>query len=267
MKNAFPASPLCSLVFPCCNEEESVRFVLENALRARELLKASSPPAGLEIIVVNDGSSDNSRKILSSFSADIVLIHFGKRKGYGAALKAGFQKAKGEYLAFCDMDSTCDPREAVSLLRAARQDPGSVIQGNRLHARSAAPRVRQIGNRLFSLAGLLLFRRYMKDPCSGFRVFKREVLYGRLFEFPEDLSFSLIMSAFCLQNKIPVKEIEISYSGRMGRSKLHPLRDGAVFLKNMLSFSHKAKRAGRLNGAAPAIQRRNVKRHVFQKSL
>ena len=232
------APPLCSLIFPCRNEEESCRAVLESALELKKLLnQIFSPPAELEIIVVNDGSSDNSRKILSSFSDEIVLIHFEKQRGYGAALKAGFQKAGGKYTAFCDMDSTCDPRETVSLLQAARGKGAPVVQGNRLHVRSAMPLVRQIGNRLFSFAGIVLFRRYMKDPCSGFRVFKKEVFGGKLFEFPDDLSFSLIMSAFCLQNKIPVQETEVSYSERKGRSKLHPLKDGLVFLKNTLSFA------------------------------
>lgn len=229
-------SPSCSLIFPCYNEEESIALVINKALKVKEQIERENPPIPLEIIVVNDGSTDNSRNILDTYKDKIKIVHLKKQRGYGAALKEGFLNAKGNFLSFCDLDSTCEPQELNLLLKTALKKKTSIVWGNRIHSKSSMPFIRRIGNRIFSLVLYLLSYRYIKDPCSGFRVFEKKYLKKTLFLFPDNLSFSLALTAHCIREKIPFEELTISYNQRQGKSKLHPFKDGFVFLKTIVDI-------------------------------
>ena len=225
--------PSCSLVFPCHNEEKAIAPVLERALKTKARLEESGELSFLEVIVVDDGSTDSSQEILKSYGNRIKTLHLEKQQGYGAALKKGFSEAKGEWLGFCDLDDTCDPGDLKLLLKTALKEDYSVVWGLRIHKESAMPFVRTLGNRLFSLALWLLSAQYIADPCSGFRIFKKDILKDALLKFPDNLSFSLALTAYCLREKIPFKSVKISYRERVGESKLHSLKDGFVFLKTI----------------------------------
>ena len=224
----------CSLVFPCHNEEEAIPSVLDKALKTKELMEGRGELSCLEIIAVNDGSTDNSLKLLNHYKDKIKVLDLEKQQGYGAALKEGFLKAKGDWLAFCDLDSTCEPEELRLLLKTALKRNSPVVWGLRIHKDSFMPFIRRLGNRLFSLALYSLSFRYVDDPCSGFRIFKKDSLGKSIFQFPDDLSFSLALTAYCVREKIPFKTLKISYNERKGKSKLHSLKDGVRFLKTLI---------------------------------
>lgn len=233
VNHAYTASS-CSLVFPCHNEEESIDSVLKKALKAKELLaNDNNPSIQLEIIVVNDGSKDSSQEILDIYKDKIKVLNFKKQRGYGAALKEGFLNAEGDFLSFCDLDSTCEPQELRLLIKTALKRNLPVVWGNRIHPKSSMPFIRKTGNRLFSLVLFLLSGRYIVDPCSGFRVFNKNYLVKNLFRFPDDFSFSLALTTHCIREKIPFAELVISYNRRQGKSKLQPFKDGLVFLKTI----------------------------------
>ena len=223
----------CSLVFPCYNEEDAIADVLDKALKIKKLMEERGELSCLEIIAVNDGSTDNSLKLLNSYKDKIKILNLEKQQGYGAALKEGFSKAKGDWLAFCDLDSTCEPEELRFLLKTALKRNSPIVWGLRIHKNSFMPFVRRLGNRLFSLVLYSLSFRYVDDPCSGFRIFKKDSLGKSVFQFPDNLSFSLALTAYCIREKIPFETLEISYNERKGKSKLHSLKDGFVFLKTI----------------------------------
>ena len=225
--------PSCSLVFPCHNEERAIASVLDKALKTKLEIEEKGELSFLEIIVVNDGSTDNSQKILEGYGNRIKTLSWTKRQGYGAALKEGFSKAHGDFLGFCDLDSTCDPEDLKLLLNTALKENCPVVWGLRMHKESSMPFVRAVGNRLFALTLYLLSFQYTADPCSGFRIFKKDILKEAFFEFPKDLSFSLALTAYCIREKIPFKSVKVSYRERKGQSKLHSLKDGFVFLKTI----------------------------------
>ena len=228
--------PSCSLIFPCHNEEESIAFVLNKALKTKDRMESGNPFMQLEIIVVDDGSTDNSQNILDTYKDKIKVLYFKKQRGYGAALKEGFLNAKGDFLSFCDLDSTCEPQELNLLLESAFKKNTAVAWGNRLHATSSMPLIRRTGNRIFSLILYLLSYQYVKDPCSGFRVLEKKRFGHNLFQFPDDLSFSIALTAYCIREKIPFEEPAISYKQRQGKSKLHFFKDGFVFLKTIIGI-------------------------------
>lgn len=228
-----------SFVFPCHNEERAIVSVLDSALKHKCIMEKDNSVC-VEIIVVNDGSTDNSQNLLDTYKDEIKMISFPKRRGYGAALKAAFLEATGDWMAFCDLDATCDPRDLSHLLDLALQGDGvPVVCGLRLHKNSSMPYVRRIGNRLFAFVLWLLSFRYVPDPATGFRLFKKDRLGESVFRFPDDLSFAFGFTVYLIREKIPFRFLPISYHEREGQSKLHPIKDGLRFLKtltNMLIF-------------------------------
>jgi glycosyltransferase involved in cell wall biosynthesis len=103
-----------SIVIPAYNEEEGIASIIERGLAAREQIAHSSPVHEVEIIVVSDGSTDRTVEIARGFD-DIQLITFEKNRGYGAAIKRGFEESSGELVGFLDADGTCDPRFFATL--------------------------------------------------------------------------------------------------------------------------------------------------------
>ena len=224
-------SPLssCALIFPCHNEEGAIPSVLDNALRAREQFIQSYSVKNLEIIVVNDGSTDHSEKVLQDYSGQIKVIHLKDQKGYGEAVKAGISHTSCDWIAFCDLDGTCDPSDLSLLIKKAQETSADMIWGIRLHKGSAMPQTRKIGNFLYRwMIWVLSGKVWIADPCSGFRLFKKSA-FSSVYDLPSGLNFSPALTAWCVRKRIPFSCVNITYEERIGESKLKTLRDGFVF--------------------------------------
>ena len=226
-----------SLIFPCHNEEKAIPRLLPNALAAKKkLLKENTYIKNMEILVVDDGSYDLSPRLLSQYKDELKIITLQKQKGYGAALKEGIRQSFGDWISFCDLDKTCLPAELNLLSDKAVQKAQPIVWGNRLHRQSDMPFLRRLGNRLYQAAFLFLSLRLVPDPCSGFRLFKKSVFAREIRAFPDDLSFSLALSAYCVRRKIPFSTVNISYRKRLGESKLKLFKDGFRFLRTLILF-------------------------------
>ena len=219
------------MILPCHNEEEAILEVIPKAIECGKTFP------GLEIIAVDDGSTDSSKAALEIFKGQIKIVSHPRRRGYGAAIKTGIQEAKGSWMAFCDLDGACEPEDLKILAAAAAPGSGVLaVWGNRLHSQSAMPVIRRIGSRLYQMVFLVCFLDRAPDPCSGFRLFQKQALLSAVMDFPDDLSFSLAFTSHCLREKTPFRSADIRYRKRLGRSKLSPLKDGAVFLRALFKF-------------------------------
>src|SRR3989338_476837 len=99
-----------SIIIPAYNEEKSIQSIIERTKDASFYIVRDADVEEVEIIVVNDGSTDRTRKIAQQFVGNgVQLLSHEKNKGYGAAIKYGFEKARGDVLGFLDADGTCDP--------------------------------------------------------------------------------------------------------------------------------------------------------------
>jgi glycosyltransferase involved in cell wall biosynthesis len=222
-----------TIVIPALNEEDAIGGVIERCLAAREHIKESAGLAHVEIVVVSDGSTDRTAEIANSFE-DVKVIVFEKNRGYGAAIKEGWRQGQGSLLGFLDADGTCDPLYFAEMCRVAVVESADVVLGARLGPESKMPAIRRFGNHLYAFLLGLLCGRQVTDVASGMRVVRREALQW-LYPLPDGLHFAPSMSARALLNDLRLTEVSMQYEERIGRSKLHVLRDGVRFLKTIFS--------------------------------
>lgn len=225
-----------SIVIPAYNEEEAIASTVERTLAAREAIMRSSPVDDVEVIVVSDGSTDRTVEIAKEFD-QIKLIAFEKNRGYGAAIKRGFEESSGELVGFLDADGTCDPVFFGTLCSAVVEEDADVAIGSRMGPQSRMPRIRRLGNRIYAFILSTLSNKLVTDTASGMRVIRRDAL-PQLYPLPDGLHFTPAMSARVLMDhRMTIVERPMSYEERIGESKLHVLRDGVRFLRTILEMS------------------------------
>ena len=117
--------------------------------RGARYICANSPVRDVDIVVVSDGSSDRTEEIAKSFD-DVTVLVFEKNRGYGAAIKCGFEHGRGDLVSFLDADGTCDPKTFADLCRALEEQQADLVLGSRMGPDSEMPLVRTIGNRIFA---------------------------------------------------------------------------------------------------------------------
>ena len=225
-----------TIVIPALDEEEAIGSTVERCLEAREHIREAGSVDEVEVIVVSDGSTDRTEQIARGFEEATVLT-FERNRGYGAAIKAGFEHGRGSLVGFLDADGTCDPRVFAELCRTIQKDGADVAIGSRMGPDSEMPRIRTIGNRIFAWMLGILSKRLVGDTASGMRVIRRDRL-ADLYPLPDGLHFTPAMSARVLiEDKLKLLEVPMSYAERVGRSKLSVVRDGVRFFKVILQAS------------------------------
>lgn len=225
-------SPVLSVVIPAYNEEDGIADIIERVLAVQPAL-AEAGVGELELIVVDDGSADRTAEIVANCAGTRLVRHL-VNKGYGAALKTGFNAARGDLLAFLDADGTYPPECFPDLCREALAGADLVVGSRRSGAKSEMPLVRQVGNFVWSNLVTLLGNHRVMDPASGMRVFRREAL-ERLYPLPDGLNLTPVMSTRAVHEGLRLVEVPIPYKERVGRSKLSVTRDGVRFLRTIIT--------------------------------
>ena len=230
--DSIPAGVTLSVVIPALNEEEGISDIIRRVLATRSDLKQAGIE-NLELLVIDDGSTDGTARIAATFDSVRVIRHPTNR-GYGAAIKTGFANARGEWLAFLDADSTYPPELFAKLCQTAIKEHADVVVGSRRSgADTQMPLVRRIGNIVWSSLVSYIGKKRIFDPASGMRVVHRRAL-PRLYPLPDGLNFTPVMSTRAVHEGLNVIEVPIPYYERSGRSKLRVVQDGTRFLKTIL---------------------------------
>lgn len=221
-----------SVVIPAYNEERGIAQIVERTLSIGPRLKEKGV-ADLEVIVVDDGSCDSTAAIVTQYE-QVRLIRHPRNRGYGAALKTGFNHARGTLLGFLDADGTYPPEHFPDLCEVMLLHNADLVIGSRMAgAESEMPPMRRVGNWLFANLVSLIGNHRITDSASGMRVIRREAL-PRLYPLPDGLNFTPVMSTRALHEQIRWIEVPIPYQERVGRSKLHIVRDGLRFLRTIV---------------------------------
>ena len=200
-----------SIVIPCFNEEKTISKVIDKILKLSEIDK--------EIIIINDGSTDNTRKILDDLKnrSQIISIHnHDKNEGKGAALKTGFGKSNGDIILVQDADLEYDPNDYQKLIQPFYKTDAQIVYGSRF---MGGDYVRLhyfwhfIANKLLTTMTNIFTNLNMTDMETGYKVFKRECLQNiqlqeKGFGVEPELTIKLA------KNKYIFYEVPISYRGR-----------------------------------------------------
>jgi len=221
-----------SVVIPALNEEDGIQEIIERVLGIREDLRAVGVDE-LELIVVDDGSTDQTPKLVSAYR-EVRLIRHPHNRGYGAALKTGFAAARGEWIGFLDADGTYPPEYFPALYQVAQKENADIVIGSRMSgSESEMPKTRRLGNFIFANLVSLISAQRITDSASGMRIFKKSIL-EQLYPLPDGLNLTPVMSTRALHENLKMVETSIPYSERVGRSKLSVTKDGVRFAHSII---------------------------------
>lgn len=160
-----------SVFFPCYNDEESIAVLVEDAFSILPTLTDR-----YEVVVIDDGSKDNSRKALEDLAKqhkDLRLIFHKKNKGYGGALRSGFQAAKYELVFYTDGDGQYDVKELPILVSLMSSDV-DFVNGIKLVRKDPTYRI-AIGN-IYAFVTRWLFWLPIVDVDCDFRLIRKKIL-------------------------------------------------------------------------------------------
>ena len=206
-----------SIVIPAKNEAEAIGKVVG-------LARERYPDA--EIIVVDDGSTDETAEIARTAGAQV--IRHPESLGNGAAVKAGARAATGDIIAFMDGDGQHDPRMLEPLLQQI--DDGYDMAVGARDSGSHANIGRLFANGLYNGIASMMSGRPILDLTSGFRVARAQPFKQFLYLLPNGFSYPTTITMAFLRSGYPVTFVPIIAAQRIGKSHIRPFRDGIRFL-------------------------------------
>ena len=208
-----------SVVIPAYNEEQVIGTILDQLLAMSEID---------EIIVVDDGSSDNMAQVVRAYAdKGVILEHHPYNIGNGAAVKTGIRKASGDVIVLMDGDGQHPPAEIPKML--TYMDEYAMVVGARSQGTVSAWQ-RNIANKVFNQYASYLIGYSVPDLTSGFRVVKADIVRSFLYLFPNKYSYPTTITVSMFRNGFPVKYHPFASPARVGMSGIKPLRDGFRFL-------------------------------------
>lgn len=207
-----------SIVIPAYNEGKGIGVLIDE-------LKERMKDYEYEIIVVDDGSCDNTAEIARE--KDVVLIQHTKNRGYGAALKTGIRKAKYDTVAITDSDGTYPVSEIPELIKYMGEY--DMVVGAR--SSQKIPCLRRPAKFFLNCLANYLTDVEIPDLNSGLRVFKKDIAVKFFNLLPDGFSFTTTITLAMLTNDYLVKFIPIDYHKRQGKSKIRPIRDTYNFIQ------------------------------------
>ena len=203
-----------SIVIPCFNEMRTLNFLLE---RVRAVLL----PIAKEIVIVDDASTDGTRQYLQKLERErqndsVKIIYHEKNQGKGAALRAGFKAAGGDFVLIQDADLEYDPKDYPKLLEPLIAGRADVVYGSRF-AGGESHRVlyfwHSIANKFLTLLCNMVTNLNLTDMEVGYKAFRREVLEA--LHLKEDrFGFEPEVTIKISRLVKRIYEVGISYSGR-----------------------------------------------------
>ena len=197
-----------SILMPVYNEESRVDTAVKQTLEV-------TYPCEIELLIVDDGSSDRTPQILDDIDDERVrVIRHEVNRGKGAAVKTAVDNASGDYMIPLDADLEYDPRDIPKLLIPVLEGRGKVVFGTRSFGGHAAFSFWYVmGNRAITMAANVLYNCYLTDLETCFKLMPTE-LYRSLDIRSRDFGMEAEVTAKLLRRAIRPYEVPISYAAR-----------------------------------------------------
>jgi glycosyltransferase involved in cell wall biosynthesis len=223
-----PSHPRVIAAMPAYNEEKYIGTMVINTRQYVD-----------EVIVVDDGSEDNTAKIAELAGA--IVVRHPQNKGYGAAIKSILAEAKKrepEVLVLLDADAQHNPQDIAHLINPIRDGFDFVI-GSREQQKGGIPLYRRLGQKVLSHSTNILAKNRLSDSESGFRAFsKKAITTLKLRENGMAISAETVAEA--AKHKLKVTEVPISVTYSRDSSTLNPLAHGlGVFTRILAMISER----------------------------
>ncbi len=220
-----------SIIIPVFNEIRTIDIILQRVIHAR------LPGWKKEIIVVDDGSTDGTRKSLVRWEKRCEVVYQLSNQGKGAAVAEGFKRIKGEIIIIQDADLEYDPKDYQVLL-APFENPGvHVVYGSRfLGPHLSTMYLYALGNKFVTFITNILYNTNITDMETGYKVFRKDVV-SRLHITAKRFDFEPEITAKILKAGYQIYEVPISYFGRkFDEGKKLTWKDGVVALWTLLKY-------------------------------
>ncbi len=223
-----------SIIIPCYNEENTIKIIVEKVLKFSLYDK--------EIIIVDDCSTDQSRKIIKNLAEDTSIIKYfflDKNLGKGAALNKGFKEANGDIILIQDADLEYDPKDYPILIKPFIETDADVVYGSRF---LGGEYVRLhffwhfLANKLLTIVTNVVTNLNMSDMETGYKVFKKNVIKSieikeKSFGVEPEITVKLAKKKFVFY------EVPISYRGRSyEEGKKITLKDAFIALYCIIKY-------------------------------
>ena len=200
---------LISIIVPVFNEATTVAAVIERLL-------SIDLPAPREIIVVNDGSHDDSARVLNALPqrADLTVVHSPENRGKGHAVRLGIGRARGSIVAIQDADLELDPAQLAELVAPILRRETAVVYGSRfLNTRSSASSVSYAANRVLTILTNVLYGSTLTDMETCYKVMRTDVARG-LGLTADRFDIEPEITARLLRSGHPIVELPVRFSPR-----------------------------------------------------
>lgn len=206
-----------SIIIPAYNESEGIADTLKELTGYMDMNET-------EIIVVDDGSSDNTAEIVAGFS-EVKLIGHNVNKGYGTAIKTGARNSTGDIIVWYDSDGQHRPEDlgkVVDEIEKKNLDYCIGVRGKDSHVDKS----RVLGKFVLRVFMRIFTHQPVTDFNSGLRGFKRSVLLKYLSFLPKRFGASTVTTLLMLEEDYIGSEVPITVRKRIGKSSVRQIRDG-----------------------------------------
>ena len=205
-----------SVVLPAKNESGAIEATILKILN----LKLVD-----EVLVVNDGSTDNTAELAQKVGARVISHPYSK--GNGAAIKTGARNASGEIIVFMDADGQHDPQDIPCLLKKINHGYDLVVGARQKGSQASVGR--GIANALYNNLATYMTEQKVEDLTSGFRAVRADKFREFLYLLPNGFSYPTTSTMAFFRAGYSVTYVPIHAAKRIGKSHIQPLKDGVRF--------------------------------------
>ncbi len=205
-----------SVILPTYNEAATIGDLV---------LKIKNLYPDFEVVVINDGSTDNTDEVAENAGAHVYSHPYNI--GNGAAIKSGIRVASGDVLVFMDADNQHDPADIAGFLKYM-PDYDMVVGARSIKGQASVGRA--IGNKVYNWLASYVAKFYIQDLTSGFRAIKSNIAKSFLYLLPNTYSYPTTLTLSVLRSGWSLKYIPIKIRARTaGKSSIKLIRDGVRF--------------------------------------